>query len=432
MSNASHAFDASATEDPFITSTQCFPIPGLTSESPSSAPAARAFTWKLPKPTVEEVDDEDDRLSTYTFPAPEPTRPFCAPSSSVPSPMEDFDDPRDSIDIPEAKDELLATSPSHDDDYPRPLAPRPFLERMHEQAMREGVCRQAPNLGEAKAALDCVQRFLRGELRGTDLFGLHGVGYKDPDISAFTRNRLIGIRTMLNFYVTPLEGGTYGQWGASARLVAHGLGHGKYCARVLAALARQFIVTRKVLDVNPYGEWNDSMLSDEDLANDIWLHLQSLGKEITADKLVDYLNDPAVRAEHNIDKPISTTTARRYLDELGYRFKSPKKGQYVDGHEHPDVVYYRDNIYLPRYFKLQERVAVFDNDGNPINNDFSETGRRVIIWYHDESIFYAHERRHKTWYHKDSPAKPYQKGEGHSFMVADYFSSDFGWLLRSE
>ncbi|KAJ7835902.1 hypothetical protein B0H14DRAFT_3460985 [Mycena olivaceomarginata] len=110
MSNASHAFDASATEDPFITSTQCFPIPGLTSESPSSAPAACAFTWKLPKPTVEEVDDEDDRLSTYTFPAPEPTRPFCAPSSSVPSLTEDFDDPRDSIDIPEAEDELLATS----------------------------------------------------------------------------------------------------------------------------------------------------------------------------------------------------------------------------------------------------------------------------------------------------------------------------------
>ncbi|KAJ7348577.1 hypothetical protein DFH08DRAFT_625428, partial [Mycena albidolilacea] len=52
----------------------------------------------------------------------------------------------------------------------------------------------------------------------------------------------------------------------------------------------------------------------------------------------------------------------------------------------------------------------------------------VIIWYHDESIFYAHDRRHKTWYHKDSPAKPYPKGEGYSFMVADYFSSDFGWL----
>ncbi|KAJ7112339.1 hypothetical protein C8R44DRAFT_561995, partial [Mycena epipterygia] len=292
-----------------------------------------------------------------------------------------------------------------------------------------GTLRQAPNLGEAKAALDCVERFLRGELRGTNIFGLHRVGYKDPDVSAFTRNRLLGIRAMLNFYVTPLEGtGTYGQWGASARLAAHGLGRGKHCARVLAALARQFIVTHEVLDVNPYGDWNESMLADEDLADDVRLHLQSLGKEITADKLVDYLNDPVMRAEHNIDKPVSLTMARRYLDELGYRFKCPKKCQYVDGHERPDVVYYRDIIYLPRYFKLQERLTVFDNDGNPIHNDFGETGRRVIIWYHDESIFYAHDRRHKTWYHKDSPAKPYAKGGGYSFMVADYFSADFGWL----
>ncbi|KAJ7142720.1 hypothetical protein C8R44DRAFT_603559, partial [Mycena epipterygia] len=299
---------------------------------------------------------------------------------------------------------------------------------MNEQATRPGTRRQAPNLGEAKAALECVQRFLRGELWGTDIFGLDGVGYKDPDVSAFSRNRLMGIRAMLNFYVTPLEGGTYCQWGASARLAAHSLGRGKHCARVLATLSRQFILTREVLDVNPYGDWNDSMLADEDLANDIRLHLQSLGKEITADKLADYLNDPVVHAEHSIDKPVSLTTARRYLDELGYRFKCPKKGQYVDGHEHPDVVYYRDNVYLPRYFKLQERVAVFDKDGNPINNTFSETGWRVIIWYRNESIFYAHDRRHKTWYPKDSPAKPYQKGEGYSFMVADYFCSDFGWL----
>lgn len=124
---------------------------------------------------------------------------------------------------------------------------------------------------------------------------------------------------MLNFYVTPVKGGTYGEWGASARLAAHGLGRGKHCARVLAALARQFIVTREVLDINPYGDWNESMLADEDLANNIQLHLQSLGKEISANKLVQYLNDPAVRAEHHIDKPVSLTTVRRYLNELGYR-----------------------------------------------------------------------------------------------------------------
>ncbi|KAJ7663519.1 hypothetical protein B0H17DRAFT_1144012 [Mycena rosella] len=126
--------------------------------APSSlgAPAARSFTWKLPKlpeATVEEVEDEDV-ISTHTFPAPEPAHPFCSPSSSAPPPADNFDDPRDSIDIPEAEDELLVASPSYGDNYPRPLAPHPFLERMNQQATCPGTRCQAPNLGEAKAALD--------------------------------------------------------------------------------------------------------------------------------------------------------------------------------------------------------------------------------------------------------------------------------------
>lgn len=284
---------------------QSFHVPGFT-ESASAAPAAREFVWKLPKPTVEEVDDEDDWQSTNTFPPP--ARPCPLPSSLA----EDCpDDPRDLIDVPEANDELLATSPVHDDGYPRPCASRSFLDRVHEQATRPGARREAPNLGEARAALECVQSFLRGELRGTDLWGRQGVGYKDPDISAFTRNRLIGIQTMLNFYLTPgLKGGTYARWGASARLAAHGLGRGAHCARVLAALARQFILSHEVLDVNPYGEWNESMLADEDLANDIRLHLQSLGKEITADKLVEYLNDPIVRAAYHVHRKHSRHDTR--------------------------------------------------------------------------------------------------------------------------
>ncbi|THU75606.1 hypothetical protein K435DRAFT_585665, partial [Dendrothele bispora CBS 962.96] len=52
----------------------------------------------------------------------------------------------------------------------------------------------------------------------------------------------------------------------------------------------------------------------------------------------------------------------------------------------------------------------------------------VILWFHDESIFYAHDRRRNNWYHKDGPCKPYKKGDGHSLMVADFVSADFGWL----
>jgi hypothetical protein len=55
-------------------------------------------------------------------------------------------------------------------------------------------------------------------------------------------------------------------------------------------------------------------------------------------------------------------------------------------------------------------------------------GQHVIVWFHDETIFYTHNRRKKAWYHKDALAKPYVKGEGTSLMIADFISADFSWL----
>ena len=53
----------------------------------------------------------------------------------------------------------------------------------------------------------------------------------------------------------------------------------------------------------------------------------------------------------------------------------------------------------------------------------------IITWFHDESVFYAHNRRKKGWYHKDAAVKPYAKGDGHSSMVTNFVSADFRWLL---
>jgi hypothetical protein len=52
------------------------------------------------------------------------------------------------------------------------------------------------------------------------------------------------------------------------------LGRGKHCAGVRASIAPGDILDREVLPINPYGEWNKSMLADEDLANDVRLRLQ--------------------------------------------------------------------------------------------------------------------------------------------------------------
>ncbi|KAJ6557572.1 hypothetical protein B0H19DRAFT_894702, partial [Mycena capillaripes] len=285
----------------------------------------------------------------------------------------------------------------------------------------EAALAVAPDITSARAALVDIQLVLRGESRGK------GGGYKTPEVSPWVQIRMEGIRSLLSQY-TNLESPTYGKWGASARQAAIGVGRSTYCARRFAVLSREYINCRKVLPVNPYGSWKQSMMADEDLANDVRAHLQELGKFIPAEKLVQYLAREDVMEKHCIDKTVHVSTARRYLDELGYRFTVGKKGQYCDGHEWEDIVYYREQVYLPALKGFQDRSCIFEADGTVITPSLPPGVRRTVIWYHDESIFYAHDRRRKSWFHKDADAIPYKKGDGHSYMVADYFSADYGWL----
>ena len=54
--------------------------------------------------------------------------------------------------------------------------------------------------------------------------------------------------------------------------------------------------------------------------------------------------------------------------------------------------------------------------------------RMAVIWWHNESTFYANDRRKVYWVHKDETAVPQPKGEGASLMVADFMLADYGWL----
>jgi hypothetical protein len=164
-----------------------------------------------------------------------------------------------------------------------------------------------------------------------------------------------GMQSLLNLY-TNMNLKTYDQWGSSTMQAAILVGRGKHCMGVLCQLTCQFINDRTVLLVNPYGDWNTSMLVDEDLTSDINLHLQELGKEISAQKLVHFLARDEVKQKYGISWPISERTAQHYLKALGYWFMAPKKGQYSDGHERKDVVWYRDTVFLPRWREIQPQM----------------------------------------------------------------------------
>ncbi|TRM55594.1 hypothetical protein BD626DRAFT_577096 [Schizophyllum amplum] len=445
-----HAVPADASHDPF-SGPASFPhsfytfraMPTRPDHAPSYAISVFSqYSSIYPKPGS--LVQDEDNISSYTYPVDSPpemlTRedPECeldaaAARDDTPGDdgLADFDeddygDPFDFTTLPD-DDELLSPDPGTFDGsyYPRPRPPPSFQERYTEARSRAGRLREAPTVTLAHDALKDVLLLLRGPSRG------RAGGYKDPLIEGgpFVRIRIEGIRGMLAMYTNP-DSATFQKWGKSAVQAAIGLGRGKHCAHVLAKLSREFIADHRVLPINPYGSWKVSMLADEDLAEDVRLFLQTLGKLITAQKLADFLNRPNIQLKHGINRVIPLSTAAGYLIELGYRFAVAKKGMYTDAHERADVVYHRDAVYLPRLAELQKRSYYYENDSTLCMNHVE--GKRVVIWYHDESIFYAHDRQRKYWYHKDSTAEPYKKGEGASFMIADYFSADFGWLRGSK
>ncbi|KIJ64674.1 hypothetical protein HYDPIDRAFT_90357 [Hydnomerulius pinastri MD-312] len=176
-----------------------------------------------------------------------------------------------------------------------------------------------------------------------------------------------------------------------------------------------------------------SCIDDESLTADLKLHLQSIGKYVRAQDLVDYLSIPENQEHHRFRKTISLKTAQRWMKKLGYRWKKEPKGQYSDGHEREDVVYYRQNVFLPAWNHYLPRMRRWKKENLNIEDveelaSVAVSGRKVVVWFHDESTFYAHDRRKLQWVHITEGAVPQPKGEGASLMVADFVLADYGWL----
>ncbi|KAJ7680161.1 hypothetical protein B0H17DRAFT_1206149 [Mycena rosella] len=275
---------------------------GSMPETPTAAPMAFKLKGKLFTAENPGHQSDDDHASVHTF-----------PTSHPPSVLADSDngDDLDSEIVPPELDELCAADAGvfTGDGYPRPAPPKTFLEKMATLGTKQALS-AAPDITSAKATLVDIKLVLRGPSRGKS------GGYIPPDFSPWVRVRMEGIRSHLAQYSNP-NSITYGKWGLSARQAAIAAGRDVYCARRFASLSREYIMSRKVLPINPYGIWRQSMLADEDLATDVREYLQELGKFITADKLVNYLSREDVMDKHGLDKKISVRTTQRYLNELG-------------------------------------------------------------------------------------------------------------------
>jgi hypothetical protein len=81
-------------------------------------------------------------------------------------------------------------------------------------------------------------------------------------------------------------------------------------------LNQAFINNKEILPINPYGDWKESLLVDKNVVNEINIYLLSLGNEITAKKLMEFLHHSDIKEKYGIEHDISHKTACLYLHAL--------------------------------------------------------------------------------------------------------------------
>ena len=180
------------------------------------------------------------------------------------------------------------------------------------------------------------------------------------------------------------------------------------------------------------GTWNTCLLDEKpELKAELNTHHLSIGKYVRANDIVEFTESPDVQLRYELEKGIGLSTAQLWMHRLDYRCTKDPRGQFVDGHERKDVVDYRTTIFLPTIERLHPRLRLWSKEGEelPVPDYIPRPmERRVVLWYHDESTFYAHDRRLMRWVKKGPTPVPHAKGEGASLMVADFVSADYGWL----
>lgn len=117
---------------------------------------------------------------------------------------------------------------------------------------------------------------------------------------------------------------------------------------------------------------------------------------------------------------------------MNFRYGTPLKGQYIDGHERDDVVKYWQEVFIPKWEEYQKQMILRDNDGNIVQ--MPPPDELMIVQTHNETTFYANDQRKSWWINELEGPTPICKGEGTSIMVSDFCSPDnpSGWLRSND
>lgn len=239
------------------------------------------------------------------------------------------------------------------------------------------------------------------------------------------RTRLDRLDRFLAIYTTGRR------WTEAANYTATTLGKGANCSRRLRTWGRDFIHNRSMLPYHGYANSGcGSLLDNIDFVEELLAHISDIGRYVSAQDIVDFVKRPDVAVRHRVVKPVTISTARKWMSKLNFSWRQTPRGTYLDGHERPDVVRYRQNVYLPALAQCEPALRVWDEDNltHIINPSLPSLTRHTVLWFHDQSIFCQNDRRKCRWVHISEKPVPLPKGEGVSLMVSDFISADYGWL----
>jgi hypothetical protein len=258
---------------------------------------------------------------------------------------------------------------------------------------------------------------------------------KRDDLDVIVRARVAAIVGLLNIYTD--ENLSY-SWRKSSQFVAKIQGRGTNHARHIREWTINFLRWGD-LPLHQLNRKRGTIVNDEDIAQEIKASMveKAKGSFLKAQDVVEIVASSKMQAifeQKGISKlSISSKTALRWLEKLGWTYGKLKNGMYLDGHERLDVVEYRRG-FVERWMGHERRFHRWDHDGTelPRPNGFPVPGAigrfRLILVTHDESTFFQNDERNTGWSHATSKSKLKAKGNGQSLMVSDFLTSDWGRL----
>jgi hypothetical protein len=80
------------------------------------------------------------------------------------------------------------------------------------------------------------------------------------------------------------------------------------------------------------------------------------------------------------------------VGESWFLLAKGSEGIYVDGHEHSDVVCYRQEVFLPAFQEIQLYLVTQDEEGQMIMpQNLPPNQKPLVLVTHDESTFNAND-----------------------------------------